>query len=438
MGQAYFDAGMFEPATFSLFVRNYPSDRGYLVCAGLEAVLDFLEDFRFGADAIDHLRSTGRFSREFLLHLSGMRFSGEVYAVAEGRPVFREEPLLEVTAPIIQAQLVESALINAINFPVVVATKAARCRHAAGDRGLIDFSLRRTQGPDAGLLVARSSYIAGFDGTSNVLAGQRLGIPVSGTMAHSFIMSFEDEIEAFRAFARTYGSDTVLLIDTYDTLSGADKAILVAREMADRGERLRAVRLDSGDMTALSKEVRRRLDEAGMEEVKIFASGSFDEFKIRDSLQDGACIDAFGVGTRMGVSADAPYTDMAYKLVACAARPVLKLSTGKRSLAGPKQVFRRTDGDGRLAGDTIARRDDELPGEPLLQRVMENGRRLQPAESLETIRRRFEAESEALDPAVRRIEDPARYPVAVDDALEALQERVRGQQRLRQLGTAEA
>ena len=422
MAQAYFDQNMFAPATFSLFIRKYPPQRGYFVAAGLEHVVDFLENFHFSENALDFLKSLDMFSKAFLKYLKRLRFSGDVRAMPEGRIFFKDEPILEVTAPIIEAQLVESFLINAVNFPTTIASKAARCYHAARGRGLVDFSLRRTPGEDAGINVARASYLAGFDGTSNVLAGKFYDIPVSGTMAHSFVMSFEDEIEAFRAFARTFGDATVLLIDTYDTLSGAEKSIQVAREMARQGRKLRGVRLDSGDMTVLSKSVRERLNAAGFDDVNIFASGGFDEYKIDRSLADGARIDAFGVGTQMGVSADDPYLDIAYKLVRYDNRPVLKLSAGKQTLVDEKQIFRRTAA-GVMQHDRIALRGESREGEPLLGVCMQNGRREQPLESLAEIRSRFLHEFETLPAGTRRLNNPDPVPVEISHALQERQHR---------------
>ncbi|MEJ2165475.1 MAG: nicotinate phosphoribosyltransferase [Desulfobacterales bacterium] len=315
MAEAYYQNKMFAPATFSLFIRGYPPNRGYFVSAGLEDVLDYLVRIGYSQEALDYLNSTGLFSDDFLHYLSSLRFSGDVHAIAEGRLFFKDEPVLEVTAPIIEGQLMESYIINAINLQVNMASKVARCVYAAAGRNVVDFSLRRTQGPDAALKLARAGYIAGLRGTSNVLAGRTYGIPVSGTMAHSFITSFKEEIDAFRAFADVFGDNTVLLIDTYDTLSGAEKALQVAAEMAARGNKLKGVRLDSGDMTRLSKAVREMFKREGLDDVSIFASGGFDEFKIAGSVESGAEIDAFGVGTKMGTSADSPYTDMAYKLV---------------------------------------------------------------------------------------------------------------------------
>ena len=433
MAASYFQHNMFAPATFSLFIRKYPPDRGYFVSAGLETVLAFLESFRFSQEDIDHLAGTNRFSEDFLHYLSQLRFTGDVRAVPEGRLFFKDEPLLEVSAPIIEGQIVESFLINAVNLQVTIASKAARCFHAAGGRPLIDFSLRRTHGVDAAMKVARASYIAGFAGSSNVLAEKVYGIPASGTMAHSFITSFKDEIDAFRAFAETFPHNTVLLIDTYDTLAGARKAALVGREMKQRGASLRGVRLDSGDMIQLSQQVRKILDEAGLPEVRIFASGNFDEFKIADHIARGCAIDAFGVGTKMGVSADAPYCDMAYKLVEYAGRPVLKLSSGKQTLVSQKQVFRITR-DNRLVEDAIGLKDEDLAGEPMLRTVMQNGRRLHPPEPLALIQQRFCREFAQLDDSVKAIHNPGDYPVLLGEALRELQMEVTRQTMQKELG----
>lgn len=423
MAASYFQHKMFSPATFSLFIRKYPSNRGYFVSAGLETALDFLESFRFTQEDIDHLAGGKRFSEEFLHYLSQLRFTGDVRAIPEGRLFFRDEPLLEVSAPVIEGQIVESFLINAINLQVTIASKAARCFHAAGGRPLIDFSLRRTQGVDAAMKVARASYIAGFVGSSNVLAEKVYGIPASGTMAHSFVTSFEDEIDAFRAFAETFPDSTVFLIDTYDTIAGAHKAAIVGREMKKRGTSLRGVRLDSGDMAALSQQVRKILDESGLHEVKIFASGNFDEFKITDHIERGCAIDAFGVGTKMGVSADAPYCDMAYKLVEFDGRPVLKLSSGKKTLVSRKQVFRVTRDD-RLAEDLIGLKDEDLMGEPMLRTVMTNGRRLHSPEPLDLIQERFRLELAQLGDRFKVISAPDEYPVLLGKALQELQTEV--------------
>ena len=424
MAQVYFREQMFQPATFSLFIREYPPHRGYFISAGLEGALDFLESMRFAPDDLEYLDSTGLFSLDFLDYLADFRFTGEVFAVPEGRLFFKDEPVLEVTAPIIEAQLAETAVINMLNLQVNIATKVSRCVHAAQGRNIVDFSLRRTQGADAGMAVARAGYIAGMSATSNVLAGKSLGIPVAGTMAHSFVTSFEEEIDAFRTFARTFGDRTVLLIDTYDTLSGAENAVVVAKELAASSRRLRGVRLDSGDMVALSRKVRDLFRRKGLEYVDIFASGGFDEFKIERSIRNGAEIDAFGVGTKMGVSADSPYTDIAYKLVQFNGRPIMKLSSGKKTLVAPKQVFRRKK-NSRLIADTIALRQEMLEGEPLLRAVMRGGKRTGERETLEAIRGRFKEEFEKLAPATKSIENPQMHPVGISDRLESLQQRVK-------------
>ncbi len=433
MAAAYHRCGMAAPATFSLFIREYPPHRGYLVSAGLEEVLRFLEGFHFTQEDLDYLDAQDLFPQEFLHYLGSVRFTGDVFAQPEGRVFFRDEPILEITAPIIEGQLVESFVINAINMQTAIASKAARCVHAASGRRLVDFSLRRTQGLDASLKVARSSYIAGFAATSNVLAGKRYGIPIAGTMAHSFVTSFPEEIDAFRAFAETFPQNTVLLIDTYDTVVGAHKAVTVAREMEARGQKIRGVRLDSGDMALLSRQVREIFDREGLEDIKIFASGGFDEFKIADVLGRGGEIDAFGVGTKMGVSADAPYNDIAYKLVQYDRRPVLKLSAGKKTLVGEKQVFREAEG-GKLLKDTIALRTERLPGEPLLRRVMKGGRRAGPQESLGEIRERFSEELATLDDTFKALEHPASFRVDLSLALRELQQEVIQGVRERELG----
>lgn len=433
MAATYYQKQMFAPATFSLFIRKYPPDRGYFISAGLEDVLDFLETFHFSHESLDYLEKTGMFSDDFLHYLSDLRFTGDVYAIPEGRLFFKDEPVLEVTAPIIEAQLVETFIINATNLPIVIAGKAARCVHAARGRKLIDFSLRRTQGMDAGLKVARSSYIAGFDGTSNVLAGKLYDIAISGTMAHSYVTSFDEEIDSFRAFAEVFPDSTVLLIDTFDTIQGAYKALEVAQEMAEKGKQIKGVRLDSGDMTQLSKEVRKIFTEAGMGNIHIFASGGYDEYKISDAVENDAEIDGFGVGTKMGVSADAPYLDIAYKLVRYDDRPLLKLSSGKKTLVNKKQVFRNTQ-DGKPAGDVIALRDEVLEGDPLLLHVMDKGRRQIEPEPVKDIRERLLYELEHLDDAFKQLKDPKEYPVEMSHELQKLQKEVVQEVREKELG----
>ena len=427
MAASYFENSMVEPATFSLFIRNYPHGRSYFVAAGLEQVLDYVANFHFSESDLAYLDRTGLFSDDFLEYLKTMRFTGSIYGLAEGEVFFIDEPILEVTAPIIEAQILETFVINTASLQSMIATKAARCVHAARGRRLVDFSLRRSQGIDAGLKVARSTYIAGFVATSNVLAGKLYGIPISGTMAHSYISSFEDEIEAFRAFARSFPQKTILLIDTYDTVAGARKAAIVGQEMAKEGHKLLGVRLDSGDMTLLSQQVRNVLDEAGLRDVEIFASSGFDEYKIARTLKEDARIDAFGVGTKMGVSADAPYFDMAYKLVQYGERPIMKLSTGKVNLAGGKQVFRKTDHQGQFLEDIIGTRDETFEAAcPLLEPVMQDGKLLRKHPSLEEIRERFRKNFAALDEKYKTLDGAHLYPVKLSARLSALQETASG------------
>ncbi len=426
MAASFFESQMFAPATFSLFIRDYPPARRYFVSAGLADVLEYLENLQFTPEELEYLEKTRLFKPEFLSYLENFRFRGDVYAIPEGRLFFVNEPLLEVTASLIEAQIIETFVINATHLQVMIATKASRCVHAAWPRNLVDFSLRRTHGTDAGMKVARASAIGGFVGTSNVLAGKIYGIPVFGTMAHSFIQSFENEIDAFRAFARTFPENAVLLVDTYDTLSGTRIAAQVGQEMSREGKKLKGVRLDSGDIARLSKSTRKILQKAGLEEATIFASGGFDEYKIQDVLSRGGDVDSFGVGTKMGVSADAPYLDMAYKLVQYAGRPVLKLSSGKETLASEKQVFRFMTSKDKLRKDIIGLRDDNFKeGEPLLTPVMRKGKTSVKLPLLTHIRERFLEEFFCLGEKYKTIkEDGVEYPVELSPRLRNLQSQV--------------
>ena len=422
MAAGYFAHQMTAPATFSLFIRGYPPNRNYFVAAGLQEVLRQLETARFTDDDIEYLRQLDLFSDDYLTSLRSFHFSGSLTALPEGTLFFADEPIVEVTAPLIEAQIFETFLLNTIGFQTMIASKAARCTQAAEGRPLIDFSLRRTQGHDAGLKVARSTYLAGFNGTSNVLAGKRYGIPVSGTMAHSFVQVFGRDYEAFRAFADIFPHHSVFLIDTYDTLDGARQAARVAVEMKNQGLSSIGVRLDSGDMVHLSRQVRRILDAAELPDVKIFASSGFDEYKISEIIAAQADIDAFGVGTKVGVSADAPYLDIVYKLVRFSGRDVRKLSPGKITLAGEKQVFRVSDSRKRFMRDFLGLRDENVDkGIPQLETVMQNGRRCKPDDPLADIRMRFQDGFKRLPGKYKTLDAAAAFPVQLTPELKKLQ-----------------
>ncbi|EPR37201.1 nicotinate phosphoribosyltransferase [Desulfovibrio sp. X2] len=416
MLQAYFEEGLSEDAVFSLFVRRLPERRNYLLACGLDSVLDYLENLRFEQEDIAYLATLGRFSGRFLDWLCDFRFSGEVRAVPEGTPVFANEPIVEIAAPLPQAQLVETLVMNQIQVQTLLASKARRVVEAAAGRSVVDFGARRMHGIDAALKAARAFYVAGVASTSNVLAGRLYTLPVAGTMAHSYIQAHEREADAFKAFARLY-PDTVLLVDTYDTLEGVQKVVELSREMGAEFK-VRALRLDSGDLLALSRETRRILDEAGLSGIGIFASGGLDEESIAALLAAGAPIDGFGVGTSMGVSQDAPDLDVAYKLCEYGGRGRVKLSSGKPVLPGRKQVFRCGRG-GEDLRDVIAREGEEAPGgpldaRPLLEPVMQGGRRL-PAGRVELEEARRHAQEQiARLPARLRALAPADPPYRVD------------------------
>jgi nicotinate phosphoribosyltransferase len=423
MAAAFFRHDICGRATFSLFVRRLPATRAFLVAAGLEDVLDFLRALHFSPAAVAHLRTLGLFDDAFLEWLVGFRFSGDVRAVPEGTVVFADEPILEVTGPILEAQMVESAVINFCHLQTLLTSKAARVVLAAGGRSVAEFGLRRTAGIDAAIKAARSSYIAGCQLTSNVLAGMEYAIPVTGTMAHSFVTAFASELESFRAFAETFPGGAVLLLDSYDTVAAAHKAVEIGRVLARQGRRLAGVRLDSGDIVGLSRQVRAILDEAGLKGVLILVSGGLDEHAIEAYLAAGAPIDAFGIGTRMNVSADAPYLDMVYKLVRFEERDILKLSEGKETWIGEKQVVRTRRDDGRFAGDILALADEPVlaGAAPLLQPVMAAGKLLRPHPALDEVRTHCAAQLRSLPEELRRLQGAGSYPVDYSDGLRARQ-----------------
>ena len=426
MAQAYHRGGQTDDAAFSLYFRNFPPNRAYYVFCGLESAVEYLRNLRFEDDDLTALEGLGIFDSGFLDFLGGLRFSGEVRAMREGEIFFPDEPVMEVSGPVIECQLAETFILNRVNLESMLATKAARVVDAAGDRSVMDFSARRTHGQDAALKMARASYIAGFSGTSNVMAAAELGIPALGTMAHSYILTHRSEREAFRQYARAFPDSSVFLVDTYDTLRGVENAISVAREMESGGHKLRAIRLDSGDFDALARQARRLLDEAGLDYVQILASGGLDEFSIDELAANGAPIDGFGVGTKVGSSADAPYTDFVYKLVEYDGAVAMKLSDGKASLPGRKQVFRQTGADGVIRGDVLGLRDRAAPSdgaEPLLETVMERGELVSPLPGLDEIRVYHAGRTRALPEDLKGVRPSGGYPVGVSEELAELTRR---------------
>ncbi|HGY10086.1 MAG TPA: nicotinate phosphoribosyltransferase [Oceanithermus profundus] len=424
MADSYLRRGRNERAVFDLFVRPPVPARRFLIAAGIERALDYLLTLRFSEEDRNYLRSLGVFSDEFLAYLADFRFSGDVWAVREGELVFPGAPLLYVDAPRIEAQIVETYLLNVVNFHTLIASKAARVRLAAGfEASVVDFSPRRDHGPGAALGVAYASYLAGLDGTSNVEAGRRLGIPVVGTMAHAYVMSFASELEAFRAFAADHPAP-VLLIDTYDTLEGARRALVVARELREQGRALVGVRIDSGDLPTLTRKVRRIFDEAGFPEIKILISGDLDEYRIQAFLAAGGVADGYGVGTRLGTSYDLPALGGVYKLVEDEAGPHLKKSPGKQTWPGRKQVWRREE-EGWIR-DVLGLADEAQPGEPLLRPRLRAGRRVAEAEPLESVRERVRTRFASLPEDLRVIaEDPKpTYPLEASPGLLALARRL--------------
>jgi nicotinate phosphoribosyltransferase len=421
MVQAYWREGLAErPATFSLFVRHLPAERGCLVACGLDDALAWLEGLRFEDEDLADLEALGGFEPAFLAWLADWRFRGRVRAVPEGTPVVAQEPLLEVDASLAEGQLVESGLLNLLTTQTTLATKAARLRAAAGGRPVVDFALRRTQGFEASLRLARAAALVGLAGTSNVRGARRYGLPASGTMAHSYVLAHRDEQDAFVAYGRQYGSGAVLLVDTYDPHQGIQRAVAAARRLAEEGQVVRGLRIDSGDLGALARRARDALDAAGLRSVQVVLSGGLDEKRIAELLAAGTPVDAFGVGTALGVAEDAPVLEAVYKLVAFDGRPVGKTSQGKASLPGPKQLWRRRDG----TADVLGLAEEPGPGETyeaLLVTVMLEGRRT-PAglEDLAAARARFEAAWARLPEEVRAIADPATLPLRLAPGLARL------------------
>ncbi|SME89955.1 nicotinate phosphoribosyltransferase [Tistlia consotensis] len=431
MLEAYLAAGTTGTAVFEFFVRRLPARRGFLLAAGLEQVVGFLTEARVDAAELDWLGRSGRFTGRLLDYLAGFRFTGDLDALPEGTPVFADEPLVRVTAPILEAQLVETRLINFLQYQTLVATKAARMVLSAPGKGLVDFGLRRAHSGEAGLLAARAAWLAGFAGTASVPAEQAFGIPLVGTMAHSFVQAFDSEAEAFLAFARARPDQTVFLLDTYDTERAARTVTEIAPRLAAEGIAVRGVRLDSGDLGAHARKVRRILDDAGLTETKIVASGGLDEAELAALTRAGAPIDLFGIGTSLVTSEDLPALDCAYKLKAYAGRARRKRSEGKAYWPGPTQVHRRRDAEGRPIGDLLARADEPAPAgpgwdAPLLRPVLRAGRPVAPLPSLAKARAHAAEQLARLPEPLTRLAEAPPYEVAVTDGLRALAAEVDG------------
>jgi nicotinate phosphoribosyltransferase len=427
MLQGYFDSDMHEEAVFEFFVRDLPPGRGYLVACGLEWVLEFLENAQFTRRDLQWIKSTSRFSKALIDYLQEFRFSGDVHAMVEGSIFFPGEPILRVRAPIAQAQLVETRIINLLQYSILIATKAARCVQAAPEKLLVDFGLRRAHGAEAGLMAAYASYLAGFAGTSNVSAAPQLNIPVYGTMAHSFVQAHDSEIQAFINFARAQPENVTLLIDTYDTEAAAHKLAGLVPMLKDENINVKAIRLDSGNLGEHAFKVRGILDSNGLHEVKIFASGGIDEYILSDLIKSGAPIDGFGVGSKLNTSADAPYLDCAYKLVEYAGIPRRKLSEKKATLPGSKQVYRHYDNQCYISGDVVTlekeRSADKQSGEPLLQPVFLQGNRVNPRKSFAELREYHKQQMNKLPPALKKLDAHSSYPVSISKSLIELGEK---------------
>ncbi len=419
MVQAYLDRGEDKEAVFEFFVRKLPARRGFLLAAGLADVLDYLETIRFSAEELAWLKGTGRFRDNLLDYLAGFRFTGDVHAIPEGTVCFPNEPLIRIVAPLPQAQLIETRIINIMHFQTLIASKAARMVLAAPGKILSDFGLRSAHGAEAGLFSARASYIAGFSSAANVLAGAKYGIPVAGTMAHSYVQIHDNEAQAFEDFARTRPEGVILLIDTYDTEAGARKVVALAPRLKADGIAIRGVRIDSGDLIAMSRKVRAILDEGGLREVIILVSGGINEDVLQTMKAEKAPIDGFGIGVNLDSSIDAPSLDCAYKLQEYAGVPRRKRSEGKATWPGRKQVWRQYDTNGRMAGDVLSVESDTQKGETLVVPIMRGGKRLA-AESLDDIRARAARDLARLPEPLRQLEQGVVYPVKVADTLVAL------------------
>lgn len=420
MVQAYLDRGETKEAVFEFFVRKLPERRSFMVAAGLDDALSYLETLQFSDADIAWLKSTGRFRHNLIDYLAAFRFTGDVHAMPEGTVCFPNEPLIRITAPLPEAQIVESRIINILNFQTLIASKAARMVLAAPGKVLADFGLRTAHGAEAGLYSARASFIAGFAGAADVAAGQRYGMPIVGTMAHSFIQVHDDEMQAFENFSRARPDGIILLIDTYDTEAGARKVVELARKLAPDNIKIRGVRIDSGDLAESARTVRGILDEGGLTDVIILVSGGVDEDVIKRFAEANAPIDGYGIGVSLATSIDAPAFDCAYKLQEYAGHPKRKLSEGKQTWPGRKQVYRAYDAEGRMAGDILTLESDKQPGEAQIVQVMRGGKRIGATPTLEQIRDRAVHDLARLPLPMVQLQPGATYPVEIAEALRAL------------------
>ena len=429
MLQVYFQSGMNENAVFEFFVRQLPPQRNFLMFAGLEQVVDYLEKLRLNEDDLAWLRASRRFDAAFLDSLQGFRFTGDVDAMPEGTIFFADEPVLRVRAPLREAQFIESRVMNLLHYQTMIASKAARMRIAAPQAQLLDFGMRRAHGAEAAVLSGRASYLAGFDGTATTLAASQFDIPVFGTMAHSFVQVHDYETDAFSAFARAFPDNVILLIDTYDTEAAARQVVALARSLRQANTRIRAVRIDSGEPDATSRRVRQILDAGHCPDVGIFVSSNLDEYALQTLVDAGAPINGFGIGTRMNTSSDAPYLDCAYKLVEYAGRACRKRSAGKQYWPGGKQVFRHHDAGGAMRCDTLAPETQILPGQAMLAPLMRGGILLAPAPPLPHLRAHAGAQLAALPAALRSLNQAIAFPTRVPDTLRDLARQVDARQR---------
>jgi len=421
---AYYERAMESQAVFEFYVRRLPENRNFLLMAGLEQLLDYLATLRFSNDDLAWLESTGRFKPGMLARLADFRFSGDVYSISEGSVFFADEPVLRVMAPLPEAQFIESRLINLLHFQTLIASKAARCRLAAGRKRLVDYGMRRAHGAEAALLASRASYLGGFDATATLEAARRFGIPIAGSMSHAFVQAHATELEAFRSFAQCHPNDLTLLIDTFDVERGAARAVELARELQAANVRIRAVRIDSGDLAANARRVRSILDKADLADVEIVVSGALEEYAISALARWEAPIDCFGVGTKLDVSADSPMMDCVYKLQEYAGRASRKKSVGKGSWPGRRQVHRTYDDNGRIALDMVCRAEEVMEGRALLHPVMLNGHRTQRSPPLAEIRAHAMAEIATLPLSMQSLDHGPRSPVKISPALRSLASQV--------------